>query len=150
MLEDAAFNLRLFSKAQRMAQVPYVVYCYRQRPESIMHNKDKVHQQRLMWDYLYAANDVDNVLSEEGNKMNIDCYRRCRSRRDSYVFFGAIRAFKLGKVKNYLQEAKNKNLYPFMRLSEKDYPGIKFKVLHWCITKAWLWNSMSAIYRIFK
>ncbi len=150
MLEDAAFNVRLFSKTQRMAQVPNVVYCYRQRPESIMHNRDKEHQLRLMWDYLYAASDVGTVLNDVGSKMNEKCYNRCRSRRDSYVFFGAIRAFKLGKVNEFLRQAREKKLYPFERLSEKDYPSTKFKVLHWCITKAWLWRTLSFFYNIFK
>lgn len=150
MLEDAAFNLRLFSKAQRMAQVPNAVYCYRQRSESIMHNRDKDHQLRLMRDYLYAASDVGIVLNDVWSEMNVDCYNRCRSRRDSYVMFGAIRAFKLGRVKEYLQEAKALKLYPFERLSEKDYPGTKFKVLHWCITKAWIWKSLSFMYRLVK
>ena len=150
MLEDAAFNVRLFSKTQRMAQVPNIVYCYRQRPESIMHNRDKEHQLRLMWDYLYAASDVGTVLNDVDSKMNEKCYDRCRSRRDSYVFFGAIRAFKLGKVNEFLRQAREKKLYPFERLSEKDYPGTKFKVLHWCITKAWLWRTLSFFYKIFK
>ena len=150
MLEDAAFNLRLFSKTQRMAQVLNAVYCYRQRPESIMHNRDMEHQQRLMWDYLYAASDVGIVLNDVGSDMNTDCYNRCRSRRDSYVLFGAIRAFKLGKVNEFLRQAREKKLYPFERLSEKDYPGAKFKVLHWCITKAWIWKNLSSIYRLVK
>ena len=150
MLEDAAFNVRLFSRAQRMAQVPNAIYCYRQRSESIMHNRDMEHQQRLMWDYLYAASDVDKVLNDVGSDMNIDCYNRCRSRRDSYVLFGAIRAFKLGRVEEYLREAKTLKLYPFERLSEKDYPGAKFKVLHWCFTKAWIWKSLSSLYKLVK
>lgn len=150
MLEDAAFNVRLFSRAQRMAQVPNAIYCYRQRSESIMHNRDMEHQQRLMWDYLYAASDMGTVLNDVGSDMNIDCYNRCRSRRDSYVLFGAIRAFKLGRVKEFLQEAKTLKLYPFERLGEKDYPGAKFKVLHWCITKAWIWKSLSFIYKLVK
>lgn len=150
MLEDAAFNVRLFSRAQRMAQVPNAIYCYRQRSESIMHNRDMEHQQRLMWDYLYAASDVDKVLNDVGSDMNIDCYNRCRSRRDSYVLFGAIRAFKLGKVREYLQEAERNKLYPFKRLSEVDYPGAKFKLLHWLVTKPRLWKLLSSIYCIFR
>jgi len=49
-----------------------------------------------------------------------------------------------------LQEAKTLKLYPFERLGEKDYPGAKFKVLHWCITKAWIWKSLSFIYKLVK
>ena len=43
VLEEAAFNMRLFLKAERLAQVPNVAYCYRNRPSSIMHNTDEEH-----------------------------------------------------------------------------------------------------------
>ena len=79
-----------------------------------------------------------------------ECYERCRTRRDSYVLFGAVRAFKLGKVKEYLQKAKEQELYPIKTLSEVDYPGFKFKLLHWFVSKPWLWNALSKIYKIVK
>lgn len=150
MLEDAAFNVRLFSRAQRMAQVPNAIYCYRQRPTSIMNNSNKSHRLKLMRDYLFAAKDVDDTINSNRSSMTQACYKRCCTRRDSYVLFGAIRAFKLGKVREYIQEAKKLNVYPFERLSEKDYPGAKFKLLHWLVTKPRLWKLLSSIYCIFR
>ena len=150
LLEEAAFNIRLFSKAQRVAQVPNVFYCYRIHTKSIMHNRDKEHQKRLLWDYLYAACDVDRAMKDAENKMNEACYERCRSRRDSYVFFGAIKAFKLGMVKEFFASAKEKGLYPFKGMSKTDYPGIKFTALHWCIQHPWLWKTLGSIYRILR
>lgn len=150
MLEDAAFNVRLFSRAQRMAQVPNAIYCYRQRPTSIMNNSNKSHRLKLMRDYLFAAKDVDDTINSNRSSMTQACYERCCTRRDSYVLFGAIRAFKLGKVREYIQEAKKLNVYPFERLSEKDYPGAKFKLLHRLVIKPRLWRLLSSIYCIFR
>ena len=150
VLEEAGFNLRLFLTAERISQVPTIAYCYRNRATSIMHDNDKEHVSKMLGDYLYAAQDMDSVIKVNRHIMSDDCYERCRTRRDSYVLFGAIRAFKLGKVKEYLKDAKNKKLYPFERLSEKDYPGAKFKVLHWLVTKPRLWRLLSSAYCIFR
>lgn len=150
MLEDAAFDMRLFLACERIALVPIEAYCYRQRPTSIMNNSNKSHRLKLMRDYLFAAKDVDDTINSNRSSMTQACYERCCTRRDSYVLFGAIRAFKLGKVREYLQEAKSLNVYPFERLSVKDYPGGKFKLLHWLVTKPRLWRLLSSIYCIFR
>lgn len=150
VLEEAGFNLRLFLSAKRMSQVPTVAYCYRNRTTSIMHDNGKEHVSKMLGDYLYAAQDMDSVIKENRDIMTNNCYERCCTRRDSYVLFGAIRAFKLGKVREYIQEAKSLNVYPFERLSEKDYPGAKFKLLHWLVTKPRLWRLLSSIYCIFR
>lgn len=150
MLEDAAFNLRLFSKAKRMAYVPNVVYCYRIHSESITHNRNNEHQQKLMWDFLYAANDVGKVLKDLGNEMGDECYDNCRSRRDSYVFFGAIRAFKLGMVQEYIDNAKSQDLYPFKRMRKKDYPSSLHSIIYWCISRPRIWKALSSLYQIIK
>lgn len=148
VLEEAGFNLRLFLSAERMSQVPTIAYCYRNRATSIMHDNDKEHVSKMLGDYLYAAKDMDSIIKKNRDIMSDGCYERSRTRRDSYVLFGAIRAFKLGKVKEYLQEAKKLNIYPFERLSEKDYPGAKFKLLHWFVTKPRLWRLLSSVYCI--
>lgn len=149
VLEEAGFNLRLFLSAEKMSQVPTIAYCYRDRATSIMHDNDKRHVSKMLGDYLYAAQDMNSIIKEKRNIMSDECYERCRTRRDSYVLFGAIRAFKLGNVKEYLKEAKNLNIYPFERLSEKDYPGAKFKLLHWFVTMPRLWRFLSSVYNIF-
>ena len=149
ILEEAGFNLRLFLYAERMSQVSTIAYCYRNRATSIMHDNDKDHVSEMLDDYLYAAQDMDSIIEEKRNIMSDECYERSRTRRDSYVLFGAIRAFKLGKVKEYLKEAKSLNIYPFERLSEKDYPGAKFKLLHWLVTKPRLWRFLSSVYNTF-
>ena len=150
VLEEAAFNMRLFLMAKRLTQVTTVAYCYRNRASSIMHLTDEKHVNKMLGDYIYAASSMNEAMKEFSDTLHEDSYERCRTRRDSYVLFGAIRAFKLGKVKEYLKDAKNKKLYPFERLSEKDYPGAKFKVLHWLVTKPRLWRLLSSAYCIFR
>lgn len=150
VLEEAAFNMRLFLKAERLAQVPNVAYCYRNRPSSIMHNTDEEHVSKMLDDYIFAASSMNEAIEEYRDKLHGECYERCCTRRDSYVLFGAVRAFKLGKVKEYLQKAKEQELYPIKRLSEVDYPGFRFKLLHWCVSRPCVWNSLSKIYKIVK
>ena len=150
VLEEAAFNMRLFLKAERLAQVPNVAYCYRNRPSSIMHNTDEEHVSKMLDDYIFAASSMNEAIEEYRDMLHGECYERCRTRRDSYVLFGVVRAFKLGKVKEYLQKAKGQELYPIKRLSDVDYPGFKFKLLHWFVSKPWLWNALSKIYKIVK
>lgn len=150
VLEEAAFNMLLFLKAERIAQAPNVAYCYRNRPSSIMHNADEEHVSKMLDDYIFAASSMNEAIEEYRDKLHGECYERCRTRRDSYVLFGAIRAFKLGKVKEYLQKAKEQEFYPIKGLSEVDYPGFKFKLLHWFVSKPWLWNALSKIYKIVK
>lgn len=150
VLEEAAFNMRLFLKAERLAQVPNVAYCYRNRSSSIMHNTDEEHVSKMLDDYIFAASSMNDAIEEYRDKLHGECYERCRTRRDSYVLFGAVRAFKLGKVKEYLQKAKEQELYPIKRLSEVDYRGFKFKLLHWCVSRPCLWNALSKFYKIVK
>lgn len=146
MIEDAGYNLLLFLKAKRIAKVPNVVYCYRQRSSSIMNNSNKEHLLRLLPEYLWAASYVNKITNDNKDVLQGDAYERCRSQRDSYVFFGAIRAFKLGKTKEYINQAKSNGQYPFKRLSHDNYPGLLITVLHWCVHEPWLWRLMSKIY----
>lgn len=150
MLEDAGFSMRVYLLAERLAQANCVAYCYRYCPTSITHNLSEEHQRKILNDYINAANEINEITMIKCDEMPVQCYERCRTRRDSFVLFGAVRAFKLGKVKEYLQKAKEQELYPIKRLSEVDYPGFKFKLLHWFVSKPWLWNALSKIYKIVK
>lgn len=148
ILEDAGFSLRTYLYANRIAKSEQVVYCYRYRETSLIHSKERTHLIQLLDDFIYAAQDVDSIIKSKGSMMSSECYERFRTRRDSYVFFGAIRAFRIGKAKEFISKAKNLNLYPFKSLSETDYPGLKYKLLHWCICKPLLWNSLSIIFKL--
>ena len=150
MIEDAGFSMRVYLNAKRVAQTDCVAYCYRYRPSSIINNINEAHQRKILDDFIYAAQDINSIINAIRNEMTPECYERCRTRRDSYVLFGAIRAFRLGKAKEYIAKAKAQSLYPFKPLGEADYPGFKFKLLHWCANKPWLWRALSSVYRLFK
>ena len=145
-LEDAGFNFRLFLHCDRVAKVQNPVYCYRQRSDSIMRKKDLQHIWKMLDDYLYAATDINSIINQYRCQMNDEFYERIRSRRDSYVFFGGIRALKIGKSRDYLDKARAQGLYPFMRLSKEDYRGMVYTVLYWCMRIPWLWNLMGRFY----
>lgn len=150
MVEDAGLSMRVYLNAKRMAQTECVAYCYRYCPASITHNKSEQHLRRILGDFLYAASDVNSIINEHRERMTELCYERCRTRRDSYVFLGAVRALRQGQVKEYLSSAKEQGLYPFKRMSHTDYPGLKFTVLHRLMQHPWLWNLLSKIYRVIR
>ena len=148
MLEDAAYNMRLFLKCDRMAQVQNVAYCYRMRSNSIMHKNDNEHMTCLLDDYIYAAEIINDTIKKHLSDLNDEALKRCLTRRDSYIFFGAIRACKIGRSADFIKLAKSKGLYPFPNLNETDYPGLKYKLLHWCIVKPWLMKLIGRIYNL--
>lgn len=150
MIEDAGFSMRVYLCARRVAQTECVAYCYRYCPTSITHNKSRHHLRRILGDFLYAASDIDAIIKEHRGRMSENCYERCRTRRDSFVFMGAVRALKQGQVGEYLAGAKRLGLYPFKRMSRTDYPDAKFTVLTWMMQHPWLWNFLSKIYRVVK
>ncbi|MBR5086197.1 MAG: glycosyltransferase [Muribaculaceae bacterium] len=146
MIEDAAYVIRFLMYTKRAVLSSIIGYCYRKRRNSIMNNNDKNHQLRLIDDYLFAAVDVANVIDENKDNISDGCHIRLITRRDNYVFFGIIRAIKIGKVHSFIKEAKKEGLYPFNRLSKSDYPGLKYTVLNWCLNKPWLCVLISKIY----
>ena len=150
MLEDADYNMRLMFCSQRIAMLPNIVYCHRKRTSSIMSNTNLEHQIKLLGDYLNAAVNVDRAITTYRPQMSAPYMERCLSHRDSYVFFGAIKALKLGKTKEFFSRAKEQGLYPFKRLSNTDYPGMKFTILHWLMQCQWAWDCLSKVYRVVK
>ena len=146
MIEDAGYNLQLFLKSHLVAKVPNVAYCYRNRSTSIMHNTDTAHQMKLLGDYLWAAENVARVIRENEDVLHGNSLCRSQSQRNSHVFFGAIRAFKLGRVREYIADARSKGLYPFERMSRSDYPSVVLSIIHRLIHIPWLWNLMSKTY----
>lgn len=150
VMEDAGFNLRTILSSTRVAFMSELCHCYRDREFSITNNKNEDHQKQILNDFVYAADDINSIIKEKKEKMSPECYNRCCSRRDNYLFFGAIRALKLGAVDSFFSEAKNKSLYPFPRLGKRDYPGPKYTIFHWCMMKPWLWKLLSKLYRVNK
>lgn len=149
-IEDAGFSLRVYLKASRLAQTDVIAYCYRARHDSIMRKKSLDHQLTLLPDYLYAAADIDSIMREHDGEMSPDCRERCRTRRDSFVYNGAGRAFRLGRVKEYVASAREQGLYPFKRMNTLDYPGATITIISWLINRPLLWRALSRIYRTFK
>ena len=146
MIEDAAYIIRFLMYTKRAALSSIVGYCYRKRRNSIMNKKDKKHQLRLIDDYLFAAVDVANVIEENKDKISEGSHMRLITHRDNYVFFGIIRAIKMGQVQTFIKDAKKEGLYPLKRLSKSDYPGLKYTALNWCLNKPWLCILISKMY----
>ena len=150
VLEDAAFNMQIILYASRIAFLPVIAHCYRIRESSIMNNKNEDHQKHLLEDYIIAANNINLIINDNKEEMSNECYERCCTRRDNYLFFGAIRAIRLGVVDSYFEKARSRSLYPFPRLGKRDYPSSKFTILHWCMMKPYIWRLLNTIFRLTK
>ena len=112
-----------------------------------MHNVNANHQLKLLNDYLFAAQDINSIICEH-SELPATALERCQTRRDSYIFMGMVRALRLGTVDDFVAQAKDKGLFPFARLSKKDYPGLKFSILHWLVNSPCLWKTLSRVYRL--
>lgn len=147
LLEEAGYNFRLFLACRRLAMRGTTAYAYRNRPDSAMHSNDEEHGIRLLGDYIYAAQDVKCLLHDCGDKYTEKGYRRWESHWRNYVFFGAIRAMKYGRTREYIAQAREAGVYPFERMYREHYPGLKLTLLHKAINTPWLWNMISSLYR---
>ena len=111
-LEDSMFMLDACMKATRCAHVDWDVYCYFIRQSSIMHEVNLAHQTKLIDDYLYASAYTNNALQSNLDKLSADCLKAVKTRRDQFVLFGMIRAFKIDAVKKYIERASSMGFYP--------------------------------------
>ena len=90
------------------------------------------------------------LIKDKKEEMSNECYERCCTRRDNYLFFGAIRALRLGVVDSYFEKARSRSLYPFPRLGKRDYPSSRYTILHWCLMKPCIWKTLNNLYRLTK
>lgn len=128
-LEDSPFTPGVLLSASRMSQITNVCYYYVQRSSSTMHNKSDAHRKKILGDYIFSYQTVDAVIAKHRAKLDESAYSRLCSRRDSFLYFGIVRALKASLGKEYYKELKIKNLMPLRKLDSRDFSGIKWKML---------------------
>ncbi len=147
-LEDGSFTPFVLFQAKRIIHIKATVYCYVMQPGSIMHNRDRKRQYSMLADYAFAAKNLTDEHVRRGSEMSPKTSDRWMGLANSYIFFGLIKALRLGEAKYMIKHLKSLKLYPFERLYEEDYPGKKWKLLHWLMNHELLWRIISVPFKI--
>ncbi|HXJ98330.1 MAG TPA: glycosyltransferase [Gelidibacter sp.] len=148
-LEDAAFTLETFLKAERIAHLKIDAYRYRITPGSILTKKEPTHYLKLIRDMLNAAFIFDPIVKRlEGKSANSDCILRIKSKQQSIVFFSMIRmlssTMSIEEVKLSLEKMKSIKAYPLDSFLGKDYNRINYKIL------VPIFNNQQFFYLLFR
>ena len=149
-LEDGSFTPFVLLHANRIIHIDTTVYCYVVQPGSIMHNKERERNFNMLADYAFVARNLIDEYERCGNEMSSKTSDRWMGLANSYIFFGLIKALRLGKANYMIKHLKSMQLYPFTRLYVVDYPGIKWKVLHWLMNHEFIWRMLCLPFKIFK
>lgn len=149
-LEDGSFTPFVLLHANRIMHIDTSVYCYVIQPGSIMHNKERERNFNLLADYAFAGNNLTDEYERSKNKMSQQTADRWKGLANSYLLFGMLKALRLGESKYMINHLKSIQLYPFGKLSEVDYPGKKWKVLHWLMNHEIICRILTVPFKIIK
>lgn len=149
-LEDGSFTPFVLLHANRIMHIDTSVYCYVIQPGSIMHNKERERNFNMLADYAFVARNLTDEHERCGNEMSSKTSDRWMGLANSYIFFGLMKALRLGKANYMIKHLKSIRLYPFTILYVVDYPGVKWKVLHWLMNHEFMWRMLSLPFKIFK
>ncbi len=149
-LEDGCFTPFVLFHAKRIVHIDAVVYCYVVQHGSIMHNKNRQRNFNMLSDYAFAARTLTDGFERNCERMSAQTSGRWMGLANSYSFFGLLKALRLGEAKYMIKQLKSLKLYPFNRLYEVDYPGKKWKLLHWLMNHERIWRAFSVLFKIIK
>ena len=150
MLEDAPYTPNVILASKRIAKVNQVGYFYVQRASSIMHDRDKAHFLKMLDEYIFAYHSVDEVIEKHRSKLDDSALKHLCSRRDSYLYFGIVRAMKAGVLKEYYAKLKADGIFPLKTLDNRDFPGIKWKMMKIVFNCPLLMRCIGGIYKTLK
>ena len=149
-LEDGCFTPFVLLHAKRIIHIDAIVYCYVMQHGSIMHNKDWQRNFDMLSDYAFAARNLTDGYERNCNRMSAQTSGRWIGLTNSYIFFGLLKALRLGEAKYMIEYLKSIRLYPFGELYEVDYPGKKWKLLHWLMNHELICQLLSIPFKILK
>ena len=149
-LEDGCFTPFVLLHAKRIIHIDAIVYCYVMQHGSIMRNKDRQRNFDMLSDYAFAARNLTDGYERNCNRMSAQTSGRWIGLTNSYIFFGMLKALRLGEAKYMIEYLKSIRLYPFGELYEVDYPGKKWKLLHWLMNHELICQLLSFPFKILK
>ena len=144
--EDGMFTISCFNRAERVMYCHTDVYRYAVRNNSTVHKTDLKHQIRMIDDFKYAINYINEVILVESPQEYVDSLVK---RRDSYTFFMLIRIMKSDispqERNSLLDDLIAMGCYPHGQLT-RDYGTLKvaLSVLFQC---SFVYKILCSVYR---
>jgi glycosyltransferase involved in cell wall biosynthesis len=159
-VEDAIFTAMLLAKTNRIAQSTLDFYRYLQRPNSIMTQKDKTHNLKMIADY--EANVIDfgtkirNLSSIEHPSLP-RALERLSARQHSFVFFMLVKCIKYKLTKNEVEPVLDRLAevggYPINNAFRRDYPNAAYRGMRFVMNNKTLFftalNSLAVVHKVF-
>lgn len=128
--EDGMFLVNCVFEAKRVAYCNVDIYRYVIRSSSTTTNKSKDHLLKIIEDFMFAIEYIDNYYKIAiDKKYPKEFLSRLRSRRNSYIYFMQIRMIK-SKVgfkyaNDIIKRLKNINCYTYSRMRKDEYSDFK-------------------------
>ncbi|MEC7265483.1 MAG: glycosyltransferase [Bacteroidota bacterium] len=150
-VQDSYITPSLFTKANRVAHLPYDVHRYLLSPNSITRKRSEDHLTVHLKDLDYAVkklNDLIKSIEREEDPKNENCLYTLNVKKDHYVFVSIIRYIRsnlpYSRLKDALIAFNNKESYP-MRYFPKtpSYSNLVNKIL------VFIFNSRPLLYLSF-
>lgn len=147
--EDTIFTTELLLSVNKVISSDLIVYCYITRDNSITHNIDFDHQNKVIDDYIFVAKYLTNILKTTKINDNRTQYR-IKDRRNSFLFFLLIKVFRFHpeRFNEVINTLKKDNLYPFKTLDKQSYPGIKFSFLGCIMNQYLIWSFACSLNKL--
>ncbi|NDV42742.1 glycosyltransferase family 2 protein [Flagellimonas sediminis] len=151
-VQDSYITPTLFSRAKRIAHLPYDVHRYLLSPNSITRNRSAEHLTVHLGDLDYAVkklNDLITSIEKEGDPKNAKCLYTLNVKKERYVFVSIIRYirsnFPYSRLKEGLIGFSLKESYP-MRYFPKtpSYNSLTNRTL------VFVFNSRPLLYLSFR
>lgn len=147
--EDGMFVIMSTCLADSITYRHVDAYRYVKRKNSIVTNTDQQHICKMIDDFIYAIEYINEFAIDNHKNANSIAYiSRVKERRDSYIFFLQIRIIKAGlkyrdicKIRSHLKALE---CWP----GKVHYYGIKYRVLNFVFKHEVLYDISCGIYRI--
>ena len=149
--EDGALIAEFMLAAQRMACHADAPYCYVNRSDSAMHNRDLAHQQRRIFSQIDSAASIDAAAKHYEQMSGQTAPGSVAELRNVYLYFAMTRALTIGHVEATVNRMRRAGLFPFPCVGPgSDHTGMKWKLIHRLMMHPRLWSFLSRLYRMIK
>ena len=126
--EDGIFTMELLMRTKRIAHVAITAYNYIIRTGSTTKKRTREHMLKMIDDYLFVYHYMQNLISQNEERLSVAASQRCHHRSKTYLFFLLVRLvqFPHGRrlIKDTVAKLRAENLYPV----PQPYGGVRYIV----------------------
>lgn len=150
-LEDTLFVTQTLMMAKSVMHVSIPMYYYYMRENSIMHKKDILHMQKLIQDYHFNIQKLNQILRDNKQRMSVKCYQTIEGRRNSFLFFMLVKMLRskmaIPEVMKIIKDLEKDGLYPF---PEPENKSLIYLLIHKIITQRFVYLSLLKLNHLLK